>query len=66
MRDNKQMEYRQQIAGNLGGWLAVSGVSMGDAEECSKHLIEEICASVTQDGVPALQRSYTRTRAKWG
>lgn len=65
MRENKQLEYRQQIAGNLGGWLAVSGATMEDAEECSKFLIEEICTSVARDGVPTLQKSFTRTRAKW-
>lgn len=65
MRENKQLEYRQQIAGNLGGWLAVSGLTMEDAEECSKHLIEDICTSVSRDGAPTLQKSFTRAGAKW-
>lgn len=65
MRENKQLEYRQQIAGNLGGWLAVSGACMEEAKESSISLMEEICASFAGDGTPVIQKSYTRVRDKW-
>ncbi len=65
MRQNKQLEYKQQIIGNLGGFLGVKGVSHTEIQEEIKSVAKEISDQLKMDIHHPIMKSYTRARDRW-
>ena len=65
MRENKELEYRQQHTGLLGGYLGVKGVSPDNMRGEIKALLEEIIDSFGMEAPHPIMKSYTRVRERW-
>ena len=65
LRENKALQYKQQITGNLGGYLGVKGVEPEDMKTKTLALINEVTAALSNDTPSPLLKSYHKTRDKW-
>lgn len=65
LRENKRLEYRQQIIGNLGGYLGCGGVAHEDIPEGMKSLISEVTNSLSMDAPNPIMKAYARARERW-
>lgn len=66
MRENKLLEYKQQIIGNLGGYMGVKGVPQEDMPKEIMSLIEAITENLSMEALHPIGKSYTRARKRWG
>ena len=66
MRENKVLEYKQQVKGNLGGLLGVKGVEYENMKREMECLILEISDELTMDQPCSTLKSYMRVKQKWG
>ena len=65
MRENKRLEYRQQIIGNLGGYLGCDGVAPNEMKTAMESLIAEVAEGLAYNEKHPLIRSYSRAKEKW-
>jgi uncharacterized protein YcfL len=66
MRNNKRLEYRQQVVGNLGGYMACGDVAYEDIQQEMQALIADISEQLSSDSAPPLIKAYNRTKERWG
>ena len=57
MRENKQLEYKQQITGNLGGYWGVAGIPQSEMKSKMLALITEVRDSLSSDVQPLLSKT---------
>lgn len=65
MRHNKRIEYRQQIVGNMGGYLGCGGVPYEAIPEEIRALLKEVTDSLSMDDPNPIMKSYTRAKERW-
>jgi len=65
MRENKQLEHHQQIAGNLGGWLGASGVNVLETRDAVTQLVSDIQTTLESDQDTSMKWSYYLARDRW-
>ena len=65
MRENKVIEYKQQVKGNLGGFLGVKGVEPENMQKEMDRLISEVAEELEMDQPCSTMKSYMRVRGKW-
>ena len=65
MRENKALEYKQQVKGNLGGFLGVKGVEYESMKREMECLILEVSDELTMDQPCSTMKSYLRIKDKW-
>ena len=65
MRENKALEYKQQIKGNIGGILGVKGVEPENMKMEMDCLIPEVADDLTMDQPCSTLKSYLRVKEKW-
>jgi len=64
LRENKRLEYKQQVIGNLGGYLGCGGVAYEDMQVEMESLIAEITHQLRGDTHP-IMKTYTKIKEKW-
>lgn len=65
MRENKTQEYKQQIIGNLGGFLGAGGTPYEDMQTEIQALLKNITDTLAMDVRNPLIKSYQRVLEKW-
>ena len=65
MRENKILEYKQQVKGNLGGLLGVKGVEYENMKTEMECLISEVSDELKRDETCSTMKSYLRVKEKW-
>ena len=65
MRENKVLEYKQQVKGNLGGLLGVKGVEFENLKKEMECLVSEIADELAMDQPCSISKSYLRVRERW-
>lgn len=65
MRSNKLIEYRQQIIGNLGGYLGCRRVAQCDMAEAVFQLASDVSEALDHDDPHPMMRSYLKAKEKW-
>ena len=65
MRENKILEYKQQVKGNLGGLLGVKGVEYKNMKREMDNLVSEIGDELAMDHPCSTMKSYIRVKKKW-
>ena len=65
IRQNKRIEYRQQIIGNLGGYLGCEGVPYEDIPEELKVILKDVTDSLSMDAPNPMRKSYLRAKERW-
>jgi len=65
MRENKRLEYKQQVIGNLGGYLGCKGVNPSNMSEEIETLLKEITDQLALDTAHPITKSYYRASERW-
>jgi len=65
MRENKRLEYKQQVIGNLGGYLGCKGVYPSNMSEEIETLLKEITDQLAMDTAHPITKSYYRASERW-
>lgn len=65
MKESKAREYRNQIIGNLGGYLGCKGISTKHMEKEIERMLSAILSNANNDSQDSLWRSYNRAFYKW-
>ena len=65
MRENKVLEYKQQVKGNLGGFLGVKGVEPENMNKEMERLISDIADELAMNETCSAMKSYLRLQDRW-
>ena len=59
------MEYKQQVIGNIGGFMGTKGVPIENLEREMKTIVNEIVNRLSKDMPHPITKSYARARERW-
>ena len=65
LRENKVLEYKQQVKGNIGGLLGVKGVEPENMQKEMDCLVLEVAEELAMDKPCSTMKSYIRVRERW-